>query len=687
MRRWTVRTRLLGSFGVLLILLGTIGVISVVRLRALQESVQVATVHVVARVRAANALIDAVNEAARYKLALFSTNAPELEATFTADVARSRTLINAAYATLDSLAGTASAAPAGSEASPSTAVPVDSAMVGRLADVKALRKVHASSFDSAAAARKRGDIAGSEKLLTDEVLPSLRDYVAAIDTLIGDQQAALARESERADRLAQRGVLTISLLGLLALISGSLLAWRIYLSITQPLVALTALANRLSEGDCNVSVAHDDANDEVAVLATAMTRMARADAELADIAHSLAAGDVSRTVTVRGSHDLLGQAVTRLRDTLLSLQDETSRLVDAAEQGRLAERASATQFEGTFRDLLEGLNRTLDHLLAPVAEARTTLQLLADRQLTARMSTNWRGEHAVLAEALNTTAQALDNTLAEIAGASHQVTSAATQIAEGSQTLARNASEQAASIEEVGAGLQELGSITRRTSEHAAEARRLADRARTSSAEGVSGMQRLSEAVSRIKASSDSTARIVKTIDEIAFQTNLLALNAAVEAARAGDAGRGFAVVAEEVRSLALRSAEAAKQTSTLIETAVQSADEGVTLNLAVLSQLTDIDTRVSRVSAVMTEVATGSQQQREGIDEIGKAVEQMNTVTQAVAANAEESASASEELAGQASTMTALIAEFELTGAGASATKAHRIKGTRAQLSLRRSA
>jgi methyl-accepting chemotaxis protein len=687
MRRWTVRTRLLSSFGVLLILLGTIGAISVVRLRALRESVQVATVHVVARVRAANTLIDAVNEAARYKLALFSTNAPELEAMFTADVARSRTLINSAYATLDSLAGTATAASAGSESSPTTAVPVDSAMVGRLAAVKALRKVHASSFDSAAAARKRGDIAGSEKLLTDEVLPSLRDYVAAIDTLIGDQQAALARESERADRLAQQGVLSISLLGLLALVAGSLLAWRIYLSITQPLVALTALANQLSEGDCNVSIEHDDAQDEVAVLAAAMTRMARADAELADIARSLAAGDVSRTVTVRGTQDLLGQAVTRLRDTLLSLQDETGRLVDAAEQGRLAERASAVRFDGAFRTLLEGLNRTLDHLLAPVDEARTTLQQLADRQLTARMSTSWRGEHAVLAEALNATAQALDHTLAEIAGASHQVTSAATQIAEGSQTLARNASEQAASIEEVGAGLQELGSITRRTSDHATEARRLADQARSSSAEGVSGMQQLSEAVARIKASSDSTARIVKTIDEIAFQTNLLALNAAVEAARAGDAGRGFAVVAEEVRSLALRSAEAAKQTSMLIESAVQSADEGVALNAAVLGQLTDIDTRVSRVSAVMTEVATGSQQQREGIDEIRKAVEMMNSVTQAVAANAEESASASEELAGQSSTMTALISEFELTGAGSVASRSHRSKGARPQLSLRRSA
>lgn len=665
MRQWTVRNRLLGSFGLLLVLLGVIGTISALRLRALRESVKVATIDVAAKVKAANTLIDAVNEAARYKLALFSTTSPELISQWTADVARSRERINAAYAVLDSLAGLSSAAGSAGNASSNTrtfAVPVDSVMGARIASVKALRKVHAASFDSAAAARKSGDVARSEQLLTSEVMPSLRHYVAAIDSLVADQELALATESATADRLARHGVLLISLLGLFAVIGGLVVAWRIYRSITEPLAALTTFADRLAEGDCTAHPQDDGARDEVAELAAAMSRMARADADLAAVAHALAAGDVSRHVEVRGAQDVLGQAMASLRGTLVSLEQETGRLSDAAQEGRLAERADTQRFDGAFRTLLQGLNSTLEHLLAPVAEARGTLQRLADRDLSARMSNSWLGDHAVLANALNSAATALDHTLAEVASASAQVNSAATQIADGGQTLARTSSEQAASIEEVSSGLQELGTLTRRNTDHTSEARQLAEGARQRSSEGVAGMERLSEAMQRIKASSDSTARIVKTIDDIAFQTNLLALNAAVEAARAGDAGRGFAVVAEEVRALALRSAEAARQTSTLIAQAVVSTDQGVQLNQEVLALLGDIDVQVSRVSTVMANVAAGSQQQADGLDAIGRAVDLMNGTTQSAAANAEESASASEELAGQANTLRALVGTFTLT-------------------------
>ena len=201
--------------------------------------------------------------------------------------------------------------------------------------------------------------------------------------------------------------------------------------------------------------------------------------------------------------------------------------------------------------------------------------------------------------------------------------------------------------------------MTQTSAAHAAEARAIAEQSRTNAADGVKGMHQLTEAIGRIKEGADSTAKIIKTIDEIAFQTNLLALNAAVEAARAGDAGRGFAVVAEEVRSLALRSADAARNTAQLIETSVSAAAAGVTLNAQVLDKLATIAQQADRVSSVIGEVAAASVQQDQGVSQIAIAIEQINVVTQSVAANAEESSSASVELRERAEHLAGTVSAF----------------------------
>jgi methyl-accepting chemotaxis protein len=204
--------------------------------------------------------------------------------------------------------------------------------------------------------------------------------------------------------------------------------------------------------------------------------------------------------------------------------------------------------------------------------------------------------------------------------------------------------------------------MTQQNSGNAKEARRLSKVAETSVEAGVESMLRLSDAINKIKASSDSTAKIIKTIDEIAFQTNLLALNAAVEAARAGDAGKGFAVVAEEVRNLAMRSAEAAKNTANLIEESVKNSESGVALNQEVLKNLNDINNQVKEVGAVMAEIAEASEQQTHGVEQVNSVINQMNVVTQEVAANAEESAAGAEELSGQAEELKGMVRAFRLS-------------------------
>jgi methyl-accepting chemotaxis protein len=230
--------------------------------------------------------------------------------------------------------------------------------------------------------------------------------------------------------------------------------------------------------------------------------------------------------------------------------------------------------------------------------------------------------------------------------------------------LADGASTQAAALEEVAASLQELTSMTTQSANSANQARALAGDAQSAAAEGLNSMQQLSSAMGRMKVGASATAKIIKTIDEIAFQTNLLALNAAVEAARAGDAGRGFAVVAEEVRALALRSAEAAKNTAGLIEESVRGVAAGVTLNEAVLDKLAHIARQAERVTSVIGEVAAASVQQEQGVGQIATALEQINQATQAVAAGAEETNAASVELRGNADQLAGGVARFTVTDA-----------------------
>ncbi|HUC85912.1 MAG TPA: methyl-accepting chemotaxis protein, partial [Candidatus Acidoferrales bacterium] len=229
---------------------------------------------------------------------------------------------------------------------------------------------------------------------------------------------------------------------------------------------------------------------------------------------------------------------------------------------------------------------------------------------------------------------------------------------------AEGSSEQAASIEETSSSLEEMSSMTRRNADNAQKANGLAKQARQAADKGAEDMRAMNQAMEAIKASSDDIAKIIKTIDEIAFQTNILALNAAVEAARAGEAGMGFAVVADEVRNLAQRSAQAARETTAKIEGAILKTAQGVQISQKVGAALDDIVIKARQVDELASEVAAASREQTEGITQINTAVGQMDKVTQSNAANAEESAAAAEELSAQAEVMKrAVVNLMQLAG------------------------
>ena len=260
----------------------------------------------------------------------------------------------------------------------------------------------------------------------------------------------------------------------------------------------------------------------------------------------------------------------------------------------------------------------------------------------------------------------LRHTAADLKQGAEQVVSAAGQVSTSSQSLSQGATEQAASLEETSASMEEMASMTRKTAENAQQASTLVSGVAQQVDESNAALTGMVTSMSAIRESSNKVAKIIKTIDEIAFQTNILALNAAVEAARAGEAGMGFAVVADEVRNLAQRSAQAAKDTAALIEESIARSQEGAGKVEQVAAAIATITSSVSQVKAIVQEVREASRQQTQGIDQVTQAIAQMEKVTQTTAATAEESAAASEELNAQAEGSMAVVHALEAMVGGA---------------------
>ena len=267
-----------------------------------------------------------------------------------------------------------------------------------------------------------------------------------------------------------------------------------------------------------------------------------------------------------------------------------------------------------------------------------------------------------------TIVRALTRVMTDLAAGAEQVAAASGQVAGASTDMAEGAATQASNLEETSATLEELASMTKRNSESAGEANRLSAALQQTASGGQDAMRRMTSAIEQIKDSADETAKIIKTIDEIAFQTNLLALNAAVEAARAGDAGKGFAVVAEEVRNLAQRSAQAARSTAELIERSQHDAGSGVAVTHEVDAMLSSIVDGITEVTALIDQVSAASGEQSDGVDVINSAISRLDHVTQSNAASAKESASASEELSGQARELNKVVKVLETIVRGGSA-------------------
>lgn len=444
--------------------------------------------------------------------------------------------------------------------------------------------------------------------------------------------------------------------------------------------------------------------DEIGVLAGALSDIIESLQEKAVAAQKIAEGDLNVKIKVYSDKDSLSKSMTLLVDTIKNLVSETKQLTNSSVEGKLDVRGNSEKFLGEYKEIVEGINQTLDAVIQPVKEASSVLAEMSAGNMNKYIEGTYKGDHAVIKDALNNTVRSLSEYIQEISfvlgemnkgnfdtiisgdykgdfikikksinsvlgsfndiltninSVSQQVASSARQVSSTALSLSQASTEQASTVQELTSSMQQIAEQTKQNANDANEANALALRAKNSAEHGNVRMKEMLVSMTDINNASGDISKIIKVIDEIAFQTNILALNAAVEAARAGQYGKGFAVVAEEVRNLAARSADAAKETSELIESSIKKTEDGMKITVDTADALNKIVDGVTKAAELVGNIAIASNEQATAITNINIGVEQVALTIQSNSATSQQSAASSEEMTGQAETLKDLVGKF----------------------------
>ena len=479
-----------------------------------------------------------------------------------------------------------------------------------LADkVTATLPVADSSVTTLEGLLKAHDAAGLQGFVDTKLYPSIDPVTANVGALV-DLQTRVAHEDGAAAKAA--GNIATAIMGVIALVAAGLMAFAVNVvigKVSAPLQAMTAAMLRLAGGDNTVAIPAVGRKDELGQMAGAVQVFK--DNAIA----KLAADEAMAAAKARSE----------------------------AERQAIAAKAIAEQQELVVSSFGVGLDR------------------LAGGDLTYRVNDALPVEYEKLRENFNVALTRLQDTMTVIIGNADGIRAGSREITNASDDMAKRTEQQAAGLEETAAALEEITATVKRTAEGAKEARRVVGAAKTDAETGGQVVADAVAAMGEIEKSSAQISNIIGVIDEIAFQTNLLALNAGVEAARAGEAGRGFAVVAQEVRALAQRSAEAAKEIKALITASTDQVDAGVDLVGKTGEALSRIVAQVGQINGVVSEIAASAQEQATGLEQVNVAVTQMDQATQQNAAMVEESTAASHALSREADNLTQLMGQFSV--------------------------
>jgi len=430
--------------------------------------------------------------------------------------------------------------------------------------------------------------------------------------------------------------------------------------------AQTDMTDRHRAGETGARIVADEFSGVYARMATGLNELADLHLGIQDrmavVMTAYAGGDLSQDMDrLPGELAHITSAMDGVKVNLSAINAEISKLAGAAAGGDFSVRGDESRFEHAFRDMVVSMNGLMHTADTGLAEVSRVLGALSSGNLGERIDSDYAGTFGQLKDDANHSVSQLAQIVGRIRQASDSIGTASQQIAAGNLDLSQRTEEQASSLQQTASAMEELTNTVkqnadsaRQASELAADASRVAEQGGVAVGDVVATMDRISE-------SSRKIADIISVIDGIAFQTNILALNAAVEAARAGEQGRGFAVVASEVRSLAQRSANAAKEIKGLIGASVQEVDAGARLVDDAGRTMQEIVGQVRKVTDIMSRISAASQEQSTGIEEVNRAIAQMDQVTQQNAALVEESAAAAESMKEQASGLTSTVAVFSL--------------------------
>ncbi|MBD9437523.1 MCP four helix bundle domain-containing protein [Pseudoxanthomonas sp. PXM03] len=591
------------------------------------------------------------------------------------------------------------------------ALPTDDKEKQLYADVTTKLTAYFDARKEIDAALEAGDYVLAQSVSDEKSRPRRRDLFAALKALNEHSVNVLNEEIANADagyRASARAIVA-GMIGLTLLAIG--LGWIIARAIVKPVDEAVRVANDVSAGKLDGRI-DTSRKDEVGQLLSAMQRMQMqvvsvigAQGEMArrhdegqisyriddgdfpgeygrmvrdtnalvaqhigvkmravDVMRRYAVGDLSVDMDrLPGEKVVITEAMDMCKANLSAINGEIKRLASAAAAGDFTHRGDAEKYQYDFRDMVEGLNRLMETTDGNLADVSELLQAIARGDLTARMEGDFHGVFATMRDDANATVAQLTEIVGGIQMAATSINTAAGEIASGNNDLSRRTEQQAANLEETAASMEELTSTVRQNAESARQANQLAIGAAGVASLGGDVVGQVVTTMRDIEQSSKKIAEIISVIDGIAFQTNILALNAAVEAARAGEQGRGFAVVASEVRTLAQRSANAAKEIKGLIENSVDRVADGSALVNQAGTTMGEIVASVQRVTDIMAEISAASQEQSAGIEQVNQTITQMDETTQQNAALVEEATAAARSMEEQAGALTQSVSVFKL--------------------------